>query len=511
MGGIGSRNIQGLYTTRNFISDGRNETKFQTPFSADFWRDYVNNEDLIGEIAFSDFNESQYFLPEHTYCDDGEYGCQDHCQRTYMCTLRKQDNKECLVIVAARPTDTYYYWPALISNLNIPAYICYIGRTALQNYVLEMHAQDKSVLFYLNYPDEFITRFPGMFTRISLPKGTSKEIAMNTNIFGENGYGEPTDNPVSVEAFDDSIQKILAFSLLFDLATNPFLGVFGRMRIPDADLENILNRYIAITNDSGSDPPADPYFESSCGWIRDNYAVWKGWLLTPLPLCTVQDHMNHIMSTCENDSTAREIEFEWKTTDPTNSSKPFACDGGVMELPPPLPTSHSCDWLLENSGVWIDWITSHPTCDDTFYTYEVADCAPDCHRDITFRWLLPDPNNESQSLECDGILPDMLEIHCDYMPIKSTAFVTISFLVWILIGFIVLSMVLVAKYRHIPVIRRSQFEFLEIMLVGALSVSLSIFAYAGEATNAGCAARPAMLSLGFTLVFGSLVVKTRVF
>lgn len=508
MGAIGSRNIQGLYTTRTFITDGRNTTKYQTPFSADFWRDYVDNEELISELAFSNLNDSNYFPPDRTYCADGEFGCQDHCQRMYACTLREKEKKECVVIVAAQPTATRYYWPSMISNLNIPAYVCFIGRNALQKYVLDMHAQDKGVLFYLNYPDEFITRYPGMFTRISMPKGTAKEVGMNTGTFGENGYGEPTNNPVKVERFDDSIQKLTSFSLLFDLATNPILGVIGRTRIPDADLESIMNRYIALTSDSSLSKPADPYFESACGWIRANYAVWKTWLVAPLPLCTIQDHMNYLMSNCENESTTREIVFEWKIPDPTNVSKPFACDGGFMELPPPLPTSHSCNWLLENGETWIDWITALPECDEQYYTYEVAGCEADSRREIIYRWLLPRPGNESLSLECVGDLPEMVHIHCDYMPINSTSFAAVSIFVWILIAFLVVSMVLVAKYRHIPVVRRSQFEFLEIMLVGALSVSFSIFAFAGAPTDAGCAMRPVTLSLGFTLVFGSLVVKT---
>lgn len=512
LGELGNRNIQGIYVPSDFIADGRDPAKHTTPFYADFWRDYVTNDELIEALTeFSLRNNTQYFPPSTTYCKDGEYGCLDHCQRTYACTLREQQaqHNECLVIVATQPSSTRYYWPALINNLDIPAYTCFVGRESLQDFVLDMHSQGKGVLFYMNYPDVFLARYPDRFERVSMPKGAAADQAKNTATFGENGYGNKTNNPVRVDRFDDTNQKLVSFNMFTESSNGLAISVFSRTRLLDATIEDILDRYTKLTNRSSSAPMSeDPYFNATCGWMRDNYKTWKGWMLMPLPLCTVQDHMTHDLAGCDNDSTVREVSFKWTVPDPTNLSNPYVCDGGDMTIPPLLHTSRSCDWLEENHETWYAWVDARPACDDSFYSYTDNDCGADSKREIEYYWLLPDSDNTSLSHECVGELPETIYIECEYMPVLSRSFIAIVVLVWILIAAVVVSMVLVLRYRNLPIIRRSQFEFLEAMLVGALSVCFAILIYAGQPNDALCAARPVVVSVGFTLVFGSLVIKT---
>lgn len=508
LGDLGNRLIRGVYTTNDFIEDGRDPVKYPQVFDADFWRDYVRNELLITALKESDLRQnSRYFPPNKTYCFDGVYGCKDHCSKNYACTLREQTGKECLVVIGMQSSSTKAYYPALLENLGVPAYICHIGRDGLQEYVLDMLSQRKGVIFYMDYPDEFVIRYPGRFQRVSMPKGTASEIAQFTLLFGENGYGNKTNDPVKVDKFEDTMDKVVSYNILSESANAPVYGVFARVRLPDANFEDVLKRYVALTNDSSVESD-DPFFDASCSWMRDNYDMWSDWMLTPLPLCTVEDHTTHSINGCTNGSAHREVSFRWTTADPTNSSNPYVCDGGTMTLPNPLSTSRSCEWLEANRDTWLDWISAKPKCDSTFFSYVINKCGADTKRRIEFYWLLPDDDDPAKSQECTGDLPDTVLIDCEYMPASSSTYIAIEVLTIILLVGVLVAMILVFHYRSLPIIRRSQFEFLETMLVGTLCVCASIILYAGEPTDGLCGVRPVALSAGFTLVFGSLVVKT---
>lgn len=510
VGSVGNSQKQGVYTTTALIEDGRNGTKYNNTFYADFWRDYATNDDLIGALAESNLrNNTQYYPPHGMFCPPGLFGCQDQCSKTYACTLREaNDHKECLVVVAMSFLSTVGLWPSIFANLNIPAYFCYIGRDGLQDFVMDMYHSGKGVIFYMNDPDEFLSRYRGLFQRISMPKADAEALLKNTWQFGENGYGQPNNNPVRVEFMEDVLQKVCTFAVQKDSANAPAMTLLSRFRILDVNVTQLLQNYVNLTNGSSSTTPDNPYFDASCQWIRDNYAAWQLWM-DPMPQCSIVDHMNYTISGC-NDSTIREISFRWKLADPLNSSKPYECDGGMMNLPSTLRTSRPCEWLNDHERDWIPWVTAQPTCDPSFFTYQADPCSANGKRSISFGWLLPDTANASKSLECirgDG-LPSTKFVDCEYMPTSSSVFIAISALVVALAIVILVSMVLVFKYRNIPIIRRSQYEFLETMLVGALCICAAALAYSGEPTDALCALRPALLSTGFTMIFGSLVVKS---
>lgn len=498
-----------MYTTNNFIRDGETGTVFPEKFDADFWRDYIRSDVLISELAESNLrNNSLYFPPDKVYCKNGVYGCQNHCSKNYACTLREEvDGKECLVVVATQSSSSRAYYPALLANLGIPAYVCHIGRTGLQSFALDMLAQRKGVLFYLEYPDEFHFRFPDVFKRVLMPRGSATDIAKNTGLFGENGYGKPSNNLVRVAPYENTMDKVASYNMMSDNGNAPVRDVFSRIRLQDASLEDILTRYVALTNDSITQSE-DPHFDAVCSWIRENYDTWADWMLHPLPMCTVVDHMTYSISGCAESSPSRKITFAWTTPDPTNNSNPFVCDGGDMALPLPLQTSRSCEWLESNNETWFEWIVAQPECDSTFFSYSVGECTASNKRLANFYWLLPVSDNVTSSLECKGELPENIEIDCEYTSTRSPLYFTIAVMTSLLGGVIAISCFEVFRHRDVPIVRRSQYEFLLTMLLGCLLVCVAILIYAGEPTDSLCGARPVVISTGFTLVFGSLVVKT---
>lgn len=505
VGSVGHSQKQGVYTTTDLVEYGLTASP---AFSADFWRDYVTNDELISAVGESGLrNSSTSFFPPHgMFCPDHVFGCMNQCSKTYACTRREEDDdKECLVVVAFSFRSTYGFWPSLLANLGIPAYFCYIGRDGVEGYVLERLASQKGVLFYMNDPDEFLAKNRGDFQRISFPKADPEELIKNTWQFGENGYGEPNINPIRVEYSEDVLQKVSSISVQHDTANEPAMTLLSRFRVIDLHESQLLQRYVATTSDS--DPSPDPYFDAACSWARDNYDTWSRWM-DPMPLCSLVDHMHYDIAGCN--ASYREISFEWKLPDPANVSAPYECDGGRTTLPSLLMTSRSCQWLEDRSMEWLDWTVKQPPCDFTFYTYEAATCNADGKREITFRWLLPDAANASASMECSGgeELPAPAFVDCEYMPIESSAFIAISALIVAQACVILVAMVVVFLKRDIPIVRRSQFEFLETMLVGAFCTCAAALAYAGEPYDALCAVRPALLSVGFTLIFGSLVVKS---
>lgn len=509
VGSVGHSQKQGIYTTVDLVQDGINASRHVPTFNADFWRDYTTNDELISAAGESGLRDNSSFYPPHgMFCPDHVFGCMDQCSKTYACTLREEnDHKECLVVVAFSFRSTYGFWPSLFANLGIPAYFCYIGRDGVEGFVLDRLHNQQGVLFYMNDPDEFLARYRGEFQRISFPKADPEELNKNTWQFGENGYGQPNDNPIRVEFMEDVLQKVSSISVQYDAANAPAMTLLSRFRVVDLHESELLQRYVAVTNDSNSDPLADPYFDPACSWARDNYDHWSRWM-DPMPLCSLAEHVDYGISGCN--ATYREISFQWKLPDPANDSAPYECDGGMMTLPELMTTSRSCQWLEDHVVEWVDWTAEQPTCDFTFYTYEAEACNADGKRAIGFTWLLPDASNVSKSMECTGgeQLPATTFVDCEYMPTKSSAFIAISALAVALACVILVSMVVVFLKRDIPIVRRSQFEFLETMLVGAFCTCAAALAYAGEPNDALCAARPALLSVGFTLIFGSLVMKS---
>ncbi|RLN70126.1 hypothetical protein BBJ28_00019532 [Nothophytophthora sp. Chile5] len=506
IGSVGHSKVSGIWTTTDLITDGTNASKYATPFYADFWRDYTTNDDLISANAVSNLrNNSKYFPPRGMFCFDGLFGCLNQCSKSYACTLREGEGKECLVVAIADFKDVYGYWPSFLSNLGFPAYFCFIGRSGLEEYIVDMQQSGRGVLFYMNQPDDFFSRHPASFQRISLPKTSAEKVLLNTWQFGENGYGQPNNNPIAVEYPEDVQQKVCSLIVAAVSANDPVMALLERFRVLELSMSQLLANYAAVIADASS-VPADPFFESACTWVKGNYDVWRRWI-DPLPECTVIDHMTYTVTGC-NGSSHRDVSFQWRLPDPDNSSLPFECDGGFLELPVPMQSSRSCDWLAANEDEWSKWVRTLPTCDSDFHTYEALECERTGDRHIIFRWLLPDPTNASLSLECSGaVLPDPIIVACDYVPVQSIGFVIVFVIVMIVLAGIVTCMVLVFKNRNIPIIRRSQFEFLETMLAGTILMCCAALIYAGRPTDGLCVARPVVLAIGLTLIFGSLTVN----
>jgi gamma-aminobutyric acid type B receptor len=66
----------------------------------------------------------------------------------------------------------------------------------------------------------------------------------------------------------------------------------------------------------------------------------------------------------------------------------------------------------------------------------------------------------------------------------------------------------VYKNREKPIIKRSQYELLLVLLLGAILMNGASIVYGGEPSMLICGLRPISISISFTLIFGSLFVKS---
>lgn len=502
-GAIGYAGLSGLYTTHDFVVDGINASLYDPTFYADFWKDFVDNDALISATQFSVLNASSYFPPsEDGVCDDEVLGCENACSKSAACTAREADGKECLVVAMMYASYDRGYLQAAMSNLNIPAYFCFLGYSGLLNYVLEAQSNAQPVLFYHYEPDMFHQAHPGLFDRVFLPRALPEKVLENTGTYGELGYGNATTNPVAVDFPTNPLGKYAA-----SLLTNyPIASLVSKYTITDLDMNVLLNNYINASADLSL---PDPYFSAACKWVKSHYSKWRLWI-DRLPLCTYDAHMEYTISGCNDTSGTREIAFRWISPDPTNESLPFVCDGGFTELPAPILTSRSCDWLMTYERSWASWIGSKPECDASFYTYDVSECDSSANRIVTYRWLLPSSTDATESLECsDGTtLPDSVSISCEYVPASSPIVGVVAALAALLMVVLLFALIFVFRNRTAPIIKRSQYELLELMIFGGFFMAGSAIAYAGKPTNFLCGIRPILIAFGFTTTFGALVVKS---
>ncbi|KAJ0390143.1 hypothetical protein P43SY_010870 [Pythium insidiosum] len=181
-----------------------------------------------------------------------------------------------------------------------------------------------------------------------------------------------------------------------------------------------------------------------------------------------------------------------------------------MGLPETIETSRSCDWIKTNELKWFSWIVEKPQCDASFYAYRVSTCDSRAKRQVTYYWLLASPTDASKSSECQGgvDLPPSVEIDCEYAPHEAPVFKTVTAIAAVLAAVLVCMIGFVVLHRDSPIIKRSQYEFLVVMLVGGVLMCAATLLYAGAPTKALCGLRPATVSVAFTLIFGALVVKS---
>uniref|UniRef100_K3X561 G-protein coupled receptors family 3 profile domain-containing protein n=1 Tax=Globisporangium ultimum (strain ATCC 200006 / CBS 805.95 / DAOM BR144) TaxID=431595 RepID=K3X561_GLOUD len=515
VGGVGYFGRTGLYTTVDFINEYLNTTKHPSgPYFANFWKGYQVNDELIQAVSVSTFkNNKQFYPPAEVGCPNNTQGCLNHCSKSDACTARENMNppKECLVVVMMYDYYDPGYLQAAMSNIHIPTYFCFIGYDATAEYALYAQKNNIPVLFYHYEPEPFHIKHAGLFDRVFLPRPIPERVVLATGTFGENGYGETTTNPVDVDFPSTKLTKY-ASNRLFSEDAGPIGTLISKFSLSELHMNDLIRKYISIVPDP-NEPTAE--FQAACQWLKENYAVWKLWL-DRLPLCTFEKHIQYQVDGCDqydNDTSAyRTILFSWVTPDPKNASLPYNCDGGLTEYPPPLKISRSCKWILADASRWSSWISTKPTCDSTFYEYNVSACDSASKRRVHYYWLLADPANATRSLECDlsstTMLPEDVLVDCEYVPFSSPVFMVCAITSGVLIGVLVLAMVFVFVCRKAPIIKRSQFELLELMIFGGILVCLSAVMYAGEPTNVLCAARPLLVSSGFTTIFGALFVKS---
>ncbi|KAG3246424.1 hypothetical protein PI124_g8849 [Phytophthora idaei] len=193
VGSVGYDGLAGLFTSTTFIKAGLSASP---AFSTDFWRDYRDKDALIHELRASVlFNNAAHYPPKESGCADGVLGCRDSCSKSKTCTKREGNGGECLVVIMMDASYDVGYLQASLSNNDIPAYFCFLGISGAAKYVSEALASNTPVAFYNYQPDEFFQRHIGQVERVALPWATPERTALNTGNFGENGYGEATDNP----------------------------------------------------------------------------------------------------------------------------------------------------------------------------------------------------------------------------------------------------------------------------------------------------------------------------
>ncbi|KAE8889874.1 hypothetical protein PF010_g20410 [Phytophthora fragariae] len=384
---------------------------------------------LISKLDVAAFKSNpKYYPPAKTLCPNGTMGCENSCENSEACTNRETAGKDCLVIAMMKPDWDKAYFQAVVSNIGIPAYFCFIGYDGVNKYASDAADSKTPVMFIHWEPDMFHVTHKGLFDRIFLPRTDPARVKLATGDYGENGYGKKTNNRWT--------------------------------------------------------------------WtIR----LWKS--------------PNHIISQvigCDNDSTVRSIQFTWSSPNPGNATLPYNCDGGIDALPETIETSRSCDWISENRRVWTGWVDAEPACDSSFYDYKVSECDSNAHRTVTYFWLLPYAPNPEFSVECSGgsNLPEDVQIDCEYMPTSSPTFAALAVLALIVVVLLAAAIVVVFKQRDAPVIRRSQFEMLLWMLFGGFFVMGAIIAYAGRPSRFLCGIRPVLICMGFTTIFGALVIKS---
>uniref|UniRef100_K3WZR0 G-protein coupled receptors family 3 profile domain-containing protein n=1 Tax=Globisporangium ultimum (strain ATCC 200006 / CBS 805.95 / DAOM BR144) TaxID=431595 RepID=K3WZR0_GLOUD len=512
-GSIGYSGRSGAFTTKDFVKKGLDETVFTPTYSADFWRDYAKSENLIKSIPVDNvLKNPTYYPPQETACANNTQGCWNSCSKTAACTAREAQTKTCMVVVLMYDYYDPGYMQAVFENLDIPSYFCFLGYDGMQNYAIESLAKGKPVVFYHYEPDPLHFQYEGKFERIALPRTTPEESIVDTGTFGENGDGKKTNNPVKVDFPFTSLEKYSA-SLLQD---QPLLAsLISRMTISEFQVNKLMRKYVQLT--STTPQPEDAVFSTACSWIKENYRVWNLWL-DRLPMCSLITHVTHEIIGCEDLTAAavfpRRIEFSWRSPHPDSHSLPYNCDGGLTQLPDPLITSRSCEWLKANVLIWIFWVSTtnmKPDCDATFYSYNISRCDhPGSKREVQYYWMIPDATNASLSAECiHGVaLPTPVLLDCEFVPYDAGGFVVVAVLASLLAALLLIAMGFVYHYRALPIIKRSQYQFLLVLLAGGIMICGAVWLYAGEPTAILCKFRPAGIAIGFTLIFGALVVKS---
>ncbi|KAF1323991.1 hypothetical protein FI667_g10112, partial [Globisporangium splendens] len=258
-GATGYLGYSGIYTTTNFVKDGVNTSLYPSTFYADFWKDYIKNDALIDALSYAKF------------------------------TSNPAMGGECMVVMMMYDSYDPGYLQAAISNLDIPTYFCFLGYGGLEKYALAAQQQGWSVLFYHYMPDLFLVRHAALFQRVFLPYPSPEQVVQATGTFGENGFGEPTTNPVRVDIPPTKINKYASLRLQESQPIGQFLSKFA---LSDLIINDLIRLYFDTSTDANE---PDPEFRAACNWLKVNYETWRHWL-DRLPLCDLSTHTKYTVS-----------------------------------------------------------------------------------------------------------------------------------------------------------------------------------------------------------------------
>ncbi|ETN08976.1 hypothetical protein PPTG_11044 [Phytophthora nicotianae INRA-310] len=234
IGGVGYFGGTGLYTTHQFVLDAAAATP---PYFPGFWMDYKMTDTLINRHI-------------------------QGLQKSEACTQREAAGKVCLVVAMMYPRYDRGYFQAVVSNLGIAAYFCFIGYDGVNQYAHDAAKNGTPVIFIHWEPEIFHVTHKGLFDRIFLPRTDPERVKLSTADYGENGYGKKTNNPVDVDY--PNLQPIkFAASIV---KNQPAGSLFSKFSLGDADINNVMTEYVTVSSDT-TEP--SPYFRAACNWSSD--------------------------------------------------------------------------------------------------------------------------------------------------------------------------------------------------------------------------------------------------
>jgi gamma-aminobutyric acid type B receptor len=226
---------------------------------------YKMSDALINKLSVEDFKSNPaYYPPPAAFCPNGTLGCENHCSKSEACTLREGSGQDCLVMSMMFPNYDRAYFQAVVSNIGIPAYFCFIEYDGVNAYASEAAEKGKPVIFIHWEPDMFHVTHKGLFDRVFLPRADPERVLLATGDYGENSYGGKTKNGVDVDYPSQQIAKYAA-SIVKAL---PAGALFSKLAVTNTDINNMLSAYVTASSDS-SEP--SPYFRAACNWVKDNY------------------------------------------------------------------------------------------------------------------------------------------------------------------------------------------------------------------------------------------------
>jgi len=142
-----------------------------------------------------------------------------------------------------------------------------------------------------------------------------------------------------------------------------------------------------------------------------------------------------------------------------------------------------------------------PKCTLNSYSFNVSECASNRNtRMITY----------FKSEDCEGgtPFPSSIPIECSYIPFASPTAITVQ-IVSYLGGFLAFCfLVWCVRQRKTKLLKASQPAFCILMCAGGLVCALSPLSLLGPMSTEKCAVRPWLFYIPFTLMMGSLFVKT---